>query len=85
MSSSHELAPKHGARFVFLRQEQGETPSYRVEVHRVGLSPDVYSLSGVELAIHPTPADPRVGDAITKLARTLKRQPKARLIRWREL
>ncbi|TPV92849.1 MAG: hypothetical protein B7733_23435 [Myxococcales bacterium FL481] len=86
-ASSHDLAPKHGARFVFTRQHgEDDPPVYTVDVHRPDRAVERLAVRcGHPITLEPIPRDTRVAEAVTKLARALKRQPKARLVRWREI
>lgn len=84
-SSGADLHPATGGRFVFER-EPGESPRYRVLVFlpddvRVACMLD-WDASGT-LRLDPEPTDAWVAGEITKLARVLHRDPKARLVRWR--
>ena len=84
--SSHDLFPAHGARFVFTRQAAATDVEYDVEVYRSGGVVERMRLSwSPDLVLQPMPADMAVIAAVTKLARPLRRAPKSRLIRWREL
>lgn len=85
--SSHDLHPRHGARLVFTR-EDGEAPRYRVEVflpEAVRVESVLSWDDGGAPALDPVVDDAAVREQIFKLARVLKRTPKARLTRWREL
>ncbi|MEM6290090.1 MAG: hypothetical protein AAGA54_02460 [Myxococcota bacterium] len=87
MPSSQDLHPKHGARFVFTREGEDD-PRYLVEVFlpearrlQTQLSWDAEGKPQVRPGID----DEAVVEQLYKLARVLKRTPKARLTRWREL
>lgn len=87
--SSQDLHPKAGARFVFERQ--GEAMSYRVLVYlpdsrmaQGSLSWDDSGSATLELEPEPTGDDQWIVQGVLKLARVLKRDPKAWLSRWRE-
>ena len=104
MSSSKDLHPKHGARFVFTRRDDpadveadGATPQGSVSTARPSYLVEVFlpaerSLQtqlawGEDGRPQLTPAldDAAVSGEITKLARVLKRTPKSRLTRWRDV
>ena len=87
--SSRDLHPSAGARFVFDRE--GDAPSYRLEVFlpegrrasaALGWDVDGKAVFAWELA--PQEEDAWVRDGAGKLARVLKRDPKAKLSRWRD-
>jgi hypothetical protein len=84
-SSGADLHPATGGRFVFER-EPGEPPRYRVDVFlpekghvACGLEWDAAGIARLD----PEPTDAWVLGEVTKLARVLHRDPKARLVRWR--
>lgn len=84
-SSAADLHPDTGGRFVFER-EPGEPPRYRVEVFLPAEQRVACALvwdAGGAARLDPEPADAWVTGEITKLARVLHRDPKARLTRWR--
>ncbi len=89
MSSSQDLHPKHGARFVFLRTtEEDEAPVYDAEV----FLPEARTLKTClawnddgKPTLRPPVQDAAVEAQLLKLARVLKRTPKARLSRWRDV
>lgn len=91
LSSSRDLHPSSGGRFVF--EQLDATPRYRVTVHLPAGRSVEAELAWVEgqaelrPAIAPaTPTDPELAWAQTealKLARVLHRDPKPRLVRWR--
>jgi hypothetical protein len=81
--SSQDLHPREGARFLF---EQIEPARWRVRVFlpageswqgAVAIDPDI------TLEIAPPYGEHWTAQEARKLARVLKRQPKAKLIRWR--
>jgi hypothetical protein len=87
--SSQDLHPRAGARFVFERE--GEALRYQLSIYL----PEGRSLAGVlswgesgvatvDYGSAPGADDAWVVDGALKLARVLKRDPKAKLIRWRE-
>ncbi len=90
-ASSSDLHPKQGARFVMLRELETPAPRYRVEVYL----PEALRLDG-ELAWNEAgrselswsselpAAHAWVDEGAHKLARVLHRDPKERLVRWRE-
>ena len=94
-SSSEELHPASGARFVFTRRdtdlaEGGESdekpPSYVVEAHLAGGRTLSGSLSWDErgqACLEPEWDDAWAREEALKLARVLKADPKRRLLRWR--
>lgn len=92
-ASSLDLHPRDGARFVFEREDEGDgSPEYRVDIYlpearRVGgrLSWDGEGAAVLQLD-DPAPSedDAWVRDGGLKLARVLKRDPKQRIVRWRE-
>ena len=84
-SSGDDLHPATGGRFVFER-EAGDAPRYRVDVFlparaHVACVLD-WDVGGIA-RLDPEPTDAWVLGEITKLARVLHRDPKARLTRWR--
>lgn len=84
-SSSADLHPETGGRFVFERRS-GDPPRYRVLValparQRFDCDLD-WDPSGA-LRLDPEPTDPWIAAELHKLARVLHRDPKARLVRWR--
>lgn len=86
-SSSADLHPATGARFVFERAAE-EPPTYRVAVYLPGGRAERctlrWSATGAPL-FEPAPTDEAVLGELVKLSRVLHREPKARLVRWREL
>ncbi len=88
MPSSHDLHPKQGARFVFIRHAEVEPPRYRVEVFLPGTRHIQTNLRWDEAGkplVEPAIEHDAVLDQLLRLARVLKRTPKARLTRWRDL
>ena len=87
MLSRQDLHPKHGARFVFTREGEDD-PRYRVEVYlpqaRLLQTQLSWDDEGKPQVV-PGLDDDAVVEQLYKLARVLKRSPKARLTRWREL
>jgi hypothetical protein len=84
-SSAADLHPATGGRFVFER-EPGESPRYRVDVFLPEQAHIACVLdwdAGGIARLDPAPTDAWVLGEITKLARVLHRDPKARLVRWR--
>ena len=90
LTSSHDLHPTAGARFVFERTDDGEAPRYRVSVYL----PNARALAGAlewtdgeaTLDLSPAGDDDETTWAraeALKLARVLKRDPKPRMTRWR--
>lgn len=86
-SSSADLHPATGARFVFEREAE-DPPTYRVAVYLPGGRAErctlEWSASGAPV-FEPALADDAVLAELVKLSRVLHREPKARLVRWREL
>ncbi|MCA9690721.1 MAG: hypothetical protein KC636_14030 [Myxococcales bacterium] len=87
VSSSDELTPRSGARFVFLRGVDG---AYEVTVHRASAVASDGQLAlrvswddGGATVLEPAPDDPWVRAEVEKLARVVKRTGQARLTRWR--
>ena len=88
-ASSHDLQPRHGARYVFHRLAGAPNPAYAVAihpadgvVHRLGLTWD----EGGEARVEPSgdlAVDPAVLDQVLKLARVLRADLPERLTRWR--
>ncbi len=96
MSSSHDLHPKQGARFVFTRTSEddpapNEAPNearYAVDVFLPGTQRFTATLSWDERGkpqIEPAIDHDAVLDQLVKLARVLKRTPNPRMTRWRSL
>ncbi len=84
-SSGADLHPATGARFVFER-EPGDAPRYRVGVflpEQVRVECVLTWDASGAARLDPEPNDAWVAGEITKLARVLHRDPKARLTRWR--
>lgn len=87
--SSQDLHPKAGARFVFERQ--GEDLRYRFEVYLPGarrnggeLAWDEAGKAELSFDEEPSGDDAWIKEGAGKLARVLKRDPKAKLSRWRD-
>ncbi|MEE9382322.1 MAG: hypothetical protein V3V08_02790 [Nannocystaceae bacterium] len=87
-SSSRNLHPRQGARLVFARFEEDGELGYQVEIFLPGGRCASTSLRwdarGAPL-LDPLLVDLQVETAVTKLARVLRREPRARLVRWRKL
>lgn len=93
LSSSHDLHPSSGGRFVFERIEPTAAIEYRVQVFlpdHARFDATLAWVEGVaELREHAdnasVPAELRAWarDEVLKLARVLHRDPKPRLSRWR--
>ena len=89
LASSHDLQPRHGARYVFLRLAGAPTPAYSVAVHAAEGAIHQLNLTwgeGGEARVEPAgdPAvDPAVYDQVLKLARALRADLPERLTRWR--
>ncbi len=85
MSSSQELHPPTGARFVCERTDDPELV-YRVAVHVAGghthLAELRWDAAGQAVAAPPCP-DAWAQTELLKLARVLKHSQQARLTRWR--
>ena len=88
--SSQDLHPSAGARFVF-EQRDAERPRYRLEIYlpegrRNGgeLVWDAEGKAQLSFDHEPGEADAWIKEGAAKLARVLKRDPKAKLSRWRE-
>lgn len=87
--SSQDLHPSAGARFVFERE--GEALRYRFIVYLPGTAQHTGTLDWdgegkANIEIEPAPAGEVawIVEGAAKLARVLKRDPKAKLIRWRD-
>jgi hypothetical protein len=87
LTSSADLHPVTGARFVFERTSEAPLV-YRVTVylperreHRCVVT---WSDAGA-IQLDPAPDEAAVTDEIVKLSRVLRREPKSRLVRWRGL
>lgn len=88
LSSSRDLHPEGGARFVFERL--GEALRYRVDIYLPGERSWSGELSWVD-GLAQVSGPESVGDEqlewaraeLFKLARVLHRDPKPRLVRWR--
>jgi hypothetical protein len=84
-SSSHDLHPEHGARFVLSRVGPETPVRYRVQV----FLPDDLLESALRwddegaARLEPPLADLWVHDEALKLARVLKRDPRPEMTRWR--
>lgn len=85
-TSSLDLHPAHGARFVATRQGEGSPLRYLVEVFLPGgvrLSADLHWADGVARLSTSWDDTWAAGEAL-KLARVLKRTEKATITRWRD-
>ena len=87
--SSQDLHPKAGARFVFERE--GEALRYAMHVYlpegvelRGHCAWDADGKAEIEFDTPPSDDAAWVVDGAAKLARVLKRDPKSRLVRWRD-
>lgn len=87
MTSSADLHPVTGARFVFERTSE-QPLAYRVAVYlpegRECRCVVTWSDAGA-VALDPPPADEAVAGELVKLSRVLRREAKSRLVRWRGL
>jgi hypothetical protein len=93
LSSSHDLHPSSGGRFVFERIEPSAAIEYRVQVFLPAGARFDATLAWVEgvAALREHPDNASVPDEliawarseVLKLARVLHRDPKPRLSRWR--
>lgn len=86
LASSENLHPTHGARFVLLREDDAGS-AYAVTVYLANKSTLTSTLRFADgkASCDPPFDDARVQDETLKLARVLKRTPKPRLTRWRDL
>lgn len=87
MSSSADLHPVTGARFVFDRVTEAPLV-YRVGVYLPEGRASHCTLGWTEagaLDLQPTPTEKVVVDELVKLARVLRREAKSRVIRWRDI
>lgn len=88
-SSSQDLHPKHGGRFVLVRtapsEDAGSPPEYDVYVYLAGGDTLRGRLSWIEsrATLVPPLPDPWAHDEALKLARVLRQSAKERLSRWR--
>ena len=85
MSSSQELHPVAGARFICERTE-APTPSYRISIHVAGGVTHHAELSwdaDGQVQVVPVVADAWAQSELIKLARVLKHSQQQRLTRWR--
>ncbi|MCA9705893.1 MAG: hypothetical protein KDK70_08610 [Myxococcales bacterium] len=84
-SSSRDLHPAHGARFVLTRVGADEPPSYAVAIYLPqGQRLDTrLSWTDGQPALEPGLLDPWAEGETLKLARVLRRTPRASLTRWR--
>lgn len=86
LASSENLHPTHGARFVLVREDDAGS-AYAVAVYladKTTLSSTLRLREGTAVCDPPFD-DERVQAETLKLARVLKRTPKPRLTRWRDL
>ena len=79
-ASSQNLHPKAGARYVFEARDDGR---YAVTVYL----PEGAAIESL-LTLEPEALEPPVApawahDEVLKLARVLRREPRAKLVRWR--
>ncbi|MBC8069782.1 MAG: hypothetical protein IAG13_15705 [Deltaproteobacteria bacterium] len=84
ISTSDDLHPATGARFVFER-EQAEPPRYRVKVFLPAgeLLGSTLRWEESRPCFEPPLPPGWPADEATKLARVLHREPQSRLVRWR--
>ena len=83
MSSSDDLHPQSGARFVFERVDE-EPQRYRVRVYLPDdLLESTLAWEGERARFEPALPQGWASDEATKLARVLHRTPATRLVRWR--
>lgn len=84
-SSSHDLHPTHGGRFVLTRVGDVDAPEYEVVIH---LPEDRrletrLSWTDGQPGLEPALDDPWAQSETLKLARVLRRSPRASITRWR--
>lgn len=87
MTSSQDLHPKQGARFVFHRIDEAPL-SYRVEVFLPETRRHETTMSWDEdgsPVLAPAVSEAAVREQLVKLARVLKRTKADRLSRWRDV
>ncbi|MEM9454706.1 MAG: hypothetical protein AAGF11_11040 [Myxococcota bacterium] len=84
-SSSHDLHPAHGGRFVLTRVGSTDDPQYEVTIYLPeGRRLDTHlRWTDGQAALDPTLADEWAQTETLKLARVLRRTPRASLTRWR--
>lgn len=85
-SSSRDLHPTHGGRFVLTRVGTGDAPlEYAVAIHLPGgrrLDARLRWVSD-QPRLEPALGDPWAEAEVLKLARVLRRTPRPSLTRWR--
>jgi hypothetical protein len=84
-SSSRDLHPAHGGRFVLTRIGSGDTPEYAVAIHLPEgrrLDTRLQWLDG-QPRLEPALPDAWAEAETLKLARVLRRTPRPSLTRWR--
>ncbi len=84
-SSSQDLHPRHGARFVLVRVEASKPVRYQVQIYLPDQVVETVLCLDEDGDAHVDPglADPWAQAELLKLARVLKRDPRPEMTRWR--